>query len=142
MTDEVSEHTRIALTVWMTGALLAVVCGVAVMCLSILNSYTGKYSDTILASTDSTVFALQGNEAVPGAIIYSSATESINSIDCVYIQNGDGTKYYLYVYNDVDQQNLIKLMTTYKNRTYSVHVTDGELVKTLRTVVLREVVRP
>lgn len=140
MTDEVSEHTRIALTVWMTGALIAVVSGVLIMSLKILNEYTGKYNTAVMASADSTVNGLQGS-VVPGAIVYSSVSESLGSIDRVYILDDDGTKYDLYVYNDINKQNLIKLMTTYKNNNYTIKVTDGEFVNSLRTVILQEVVR-
>lgn len=135
MTDEVSTSMHISIVVWMTGALLGVVVGVLIMSLSILRDYTDKYSDAIVNSANAGIVDAVKEEAQPGAIVYSRIENSINSIDVVKI---DGVGY-IYKYNDPNCQNLMSLMTTYKNKKYKIAVTNGELVGTLKTVILTEV---
>lgn len=135
MQDEVSASMHIAIVVWCTGALLGVVCGVLIMSLNILRDYTDKYSDAIVSSTNASIVDAVKEEAQSGAIIYSRIESSINSIDAVKIEG----KGYIYKYNDPNCQNTMSLLTTYKNTTFRINIQNGDLVKSLKTVVLTEV---
>jgi hypothetical protein len=134
MQDEVSSSFHIAIIVWMTGAMISVVLGVLVMSLNILINYSSKYSDAMAGAASASIVDLAGDDATPGAIVYSSISTSIDTIDAVRIGST-----YIYKYNDNNCQNLMRLMTTYKNKRYKVSITTGEINRALRTVILTEV---
>lgn len=123
MTGEVSEHMRLSLTVWMTGALLSAVVGVAVFSLFVFNDYTGKYSDAMVQSTTSSIYELSRIQSVTCPQAYSALSASIDEVAAVTYQRSNGTTTVLYQYNDASKDNLISLMTgsmTIKNVRVSI----------------------
>ena len=134
MQDEFSTSMRVAVTVWATGAMLGVVCGILSMSLSLLRDYSGTYNDAVVASTSASILAATRDDPQPGAVLYSRVEESLNCVDAVKINST-----YIYKYNDKNCQNTICLLTTYKNKKFRVRVVEGVLNKSLWTIILEAV---
>ncbi len=142
MTDETGQHLRISITVWMTGAFITVVVGVTIFALLIFNKYTGKYSDTMVSATSSTIYQLTSESWVTCPTAYSAVSSSINEIGTVTLKLVSGTSLVVYDYKDPHSDNLISLMTG-PNTTRNVRVVIDDSTRSpgLVDVVLEEVVR-
>lgn len=140
MDEDVSVSLRLSVTVWLTAALLGVTSGILVMSLQLLNNYNNKYVNATVAAADSGVNNLQSADVISGASAYAAVSKSINSIDKVYIVWSNGSTTVLYNYKTATD-NTITLMTNYKNDEFELTVCTGELISSLKTVKLTEVVR-
>lgn len=142
MTDEVGEHMRISMTVWMTGALLAVVVGVAAFSLLVFNNYTTKYSEAMVGATTSPIYALAAEPSVTCPACYSAIDSSISEVEKVLVKfKGQGAYSVYYDYRNVDNR-LLELMTganSTKNMRLSVQPSTSNTG--LVVVTLEEVTR-
>lgn len=142
MTDEVGEHFRISLVVWMTGALVAVVVGVALFSFLVYNQYTSKYTDAMVDSTTGSLLQLTRHSSVTCPTAYASISASIDRVDRVEFVNASGTSEILYDHNNLGLDNLISLMTgvnTVKN--VRVEITQSVINGSMICVKLTEVDR-
>lgn len=121
MTEEVSSNMHVALIVYFTAAYLAIVVNVLVMSLSIYNNFGAKVSDQIVAGQNSVIYSIQTAGVVSAPQAYSAINQSLDIIDQVYYVRGSD-EVVIYTYNDLDEQGLIRLMTTYRTRTVRVYV--------------------
>jgi hypothetical protein len=78
--------------------------------------------------------SVSSKNAKPGAVLYSSICDAEGEIDAVLIGST-----YIYKYNDTKCQKLMCLLTTNKNKVYSVQVEQGRLNPMMKTVILTEV---
>ena len=141
MTDEVSSSMHIAVTVWCAGALISIVSGILIMSLALLNNYGTTYSNAIVSTTNSSIFATVQEEPQSGAIIYSKLQNSIDVVASITIKDKKNNSTLLYRYNNVNYQNDIQLMTIYKNNLYKVTLQKNSQVYGLYDVYLQEVDR-
>lgn len=143
MTDETGESLRLSMTVWMTGALLAVVVGVTVFSLLIFNRYTSRYSDAMIQATASTLYNLSMQTSVTCPQAYSSITAAIAEVDRVMVKMDGETSYSVYYsYDDLNSDRMIELMTGI-NSTKNVRLTIESSNRSPAMVVIKleEVVR-
>ncbi len=139
MTDEFSEHMRLSLMVWMTGAFLGVVVGVVVFSLLVMNQRTDKYSTAMVQATTSALYDLSVESQVSCPSVYSAISASASEINKVYVK-WDGASDYVVLYDYMNNtDNLITLMTGV-NATKNVRITLTQN-KNLLDVYLEEVVR-
>lgn len=142
MTDEVGQHFRISITVWMIGALIAVVVGVSLFSFNIFNRYTGKYSDAMVGATTSSIYQLARQSSVTCPAVYASVTASIAEIDEVVFIKENGSVEVIYDFMQSDSDKLISLMTGGNvNKNVRVEITQSFNSPNMIVVKLTEVVK-
>lgn len=138
MTEEVSVYTQLSVSICMTAILVTVAANLLVMSRHILDGYTNKYTE-IAANADANEIAaltMAGEVACP--VAYTTLNAGLATIDVVYVNEG-GALTKIYSYDDEDYQNLIYLMTKYKNKSCIVELNIGELRQDMNTVKLKVV---
>lgn len=134
MTEEVSTYTQLAVILCCTSVIISVVVGVLIMGKGMLDNYNTRYTEIVTNASSNTIIALTSAGDVPCPVAYSTISSGISDVDVVYYES---TK--LYVYDDDNYQNLMHLMTKYKNKLVTVKVTTGELRGDMYTVYLKAV---
>lgn len=143
MTDEVGQHLRISLTVWMIGAILGVVVTVTAVALSVFNNYTGKYSDAMVQATEGGIYALAAQSSVTCPQAYATITASISTVDQVKVSlSGAVSNVVYYDYQDPTKDRMVQLMSganAIKN--VRLEITPSTRNKGMIIITLTEVVR-
>lgn len=143
MTDEVSEHMRMSLTVWMIGGLLMAVVGVTVFSLLIFNNYSNKYSDAMVQSTTSAIYEMSRQQSVTCPQVYSAVSASISEVATVKVKMSGDTGYRtVYTFNDPNGDNLISLMTgVTATKNVRMTIDPSDRYPSMIDITLEEVVR-
>lgn len=133
MTDEVSVSFHISILVMCTAALLSAVIGISTMSLHLMRNYSFKYNEAINQASEGGIYALAQTGEAPMPVIYTTVSESINTIDKIVVKDKDGT-HVVYKYNDVHTQNITVLLSKYRLYTGTVSLVPGELNRSLQTL--------
>lgn len=140
MEDDVSAYMHIALMVWFTAALLAIVVGILATSVGLMHQFGDKFSNAVVIASDTSVKGLSSARTISGASAYASINSSINSIDIVYVVDKTGVSTCVYRHKG-GLDNLTQLMTLKKNKTYRMSLTEGLDYRSMITVTLQEVDR-
>lgn len=139
MTDEFSEHMRLSLMVWMTGAFLGVVVGVVIFSLLVMNQRTDKYSTAMVQATTSGLYDLAVESQVSCPSVYSAISASASEINRVYVK-WHGSSNYVILYDYMNNTDSLITLMTGMNATKNVRITLTQN-KNLLDVYLEEVVQ-
>lgn len=168
MTDEVSESMRLGVLTFIAAALLSSVLTILITAISLLNGFGAGVNEIANNAQNSQILSLTNQPYVSGPVVYTAVLNSIDSIDVVVIaKNGkvsniiwnkstgevtngddclaknngvsfDGIVYRLGGgYGSKDSTSY--LFTQCAGKFYKVHVSNGVLKNTLKTVILEEV---
>lgn len=89
MSDDLSEHFRLSITVVFAAALIASVVNVTVMCMGIMDRYVDKYSSTIVISSTVQLADISNNKRVAAPIAYSSLCRAEGELNKVIVIDGE-----------------------------------------------------
>lgn len=136
MTEEVSENMRVAVTVYFTAALLAVVVTLLVSGIHIMNNFTDTYSTQFNAAATGTIYDLQRAKKVGCPVAFKAVTEGLSNVNKVTFKRLDGSTEILYQLKPV-KDDLDVLTTKYDKVMCRVYLSDGP--NGLLNVTLEEV---
>lgn len=138
MSEDMSTSMRIAVTVYLTASMLAIVVGILGSSIRTLNGFTDKYNVAVNGAAGETINNIGGRETLSGALVYSKIMEALNTIDRVDVKGETGVWDTIYTLGD-NETDLLTFMAENKNKKYSLRTVRGEYINTMTTVKLEEV---
>lgn len=122
MTDEPSTSFRLSTTVVGAASLAAVSLSLLIYALICLGGVNNKISVVATDAGRTILGDVTRKESVPAPVAYSALESGIGSIEEVWMDDGVSVSYKLYDFNDINCQNLIKLITKYNKSNVNVRL--------------------
>ena len=143
MVDEVSEESRLGVTLIMIAGGLSAAIVVLISCLTFFRDYTQKSFDTMTAAESGALYDAVRYSSIGAPSVYKIVSSELSIIDTVKLYKKDGSVVTLYTASlrgSSEVDNTIELLSTYSSMNVRVEITnEGTRMSGFLIVILREV---